>query len=230
NHDDMLLGQQTFRFEGSLAVRLTLFGFIVFLVITSQLAGLSSKVIDGYMGGRDELKQRIVYWATGCSIIHGVMLYFLARWFTKDLAWHWDFKDLHHLWGLSPSVSSVMVAFRVRAPSIIVIAFILTFIAIFAMFINLWLTSATFITSHNFQSPFNNITLKDIPWMKEDNFSFGYQDASVFDSFVQQGSIGNLGILQLTPYQGRYFWAPIFQADKPTDIFIENVRGFSINP
>ncbi|KAG0227664.1 hypothetical protein BGW42_002794 [Actinomortierella wolfii] len=84
---------------------------------------------------------------------------------------------------------------------------------------------------HSFQSPFvSNITLMDIPWMNGDNFVFSYQDGDIFDSFVQQGSFGNLGILQLTPYQGRYFWAPIFQADNPTDIFVENVRGFSINP
>ncbi|KAF9976991.1 hypothetical protein BGZ73_007297 [Actinomortierella ambigua] len=228
--NSILSGQLTFRFEESLSIRLTLFGIVVLLVVTLQLVGFSDKVIDGYTGSRDDLKQRIIYWATACSIVHSAMLYFLARWFTKDLVWHWDAKDLHHLWGLSPSVASILVVFRVRAPAIILIAIILTLIAIFAMVINLWLTSATAILPHHYQVPTTNITLMDIPWMDEDNINFGFQDGSIFDSFVQQGSIGYLGKWQLTPYQGKYFWAPILVVDQPTNVYVENVHGFSVDP
>ncbi|KAF9161974.1 hypothetical protein DFQ26_003987 [Actinomortierella ambigua] len=228
--NDFFSGQLTFRFEESLSTRLGLFGVIVLMVVTLQLVGLSDKVIDGYMGNRDDLKQRIIYWATACSIVHGAMLYFLARWFTKDLVWHWDSKDLRHLWGLAPSLSSILVVFRIRAPSIILIAIILTLIAIFAMVINLWLTSATSILPYNYQEPSANITLLDIPWKEEDNINFGYQDGSIFDSFVQQGSIGNLGKWQLTPFQGKHFWAPILQSSQPMDVYVEKVRGFSVTP
>ncbi|KAG0203381.1 hypothetical protein BGX28_004304 [Mortierella sp. GBA30] len=219
-----------YKFEMPLLSRLLMFSVIVVLMSTSQLLGLSS-LLNGSTGERDPLKQRLAYWATACVVLNSLMLFCLARWFTKDLAWHVDSRNFRHIWGMSPALSSLLVVLRVKSAPFILLGFSLAFISLVSFVLGLWLMSAIEIAPYSYTPTIGTVTLMDMPYGNADNdVSFMVEGGRIYHSFVQQGSVSNLGKIPLSPYQDQFLWSPFLVTSAPSTVYVENVNGIAFKP
>ncbi|KAF9108253.1 hypothetical protein BGX27_008417 [Mortierella sp. AM989] len=230
HHQIQKYGHSQVRWIESLRLRLFLFSLAWTLAASVQLAGLSD-IINGWTGESNALKQRVAYWATACTVLNGVPVYFLAKWFTKDLVWHWQTNHWKELWALEPSVTSFSIGlFHVRMPLMIIFTFALTLISITSITTNIWLTSSTYIVAHNVYGSPQMFTFMDLPTPDED-FRFADSGGVAFQTMVTQSGTGAIKLIKLTPYNNKYFWSPFLSPDIiPQTIKVENMKAFSVEP
>ncbi|KAF9108252.1 hypothetical protein BGX27_008416 [Mortierella sp. AM989] len=213
----------------SLMVRLLLFTVIWVIAAAAQLIGLSA-IINNVTGESDLLKQRVAYWATACTILYGSCLFFLARWFTTDLVWHWHTSYLKQLWGLQPSITSFSIGLvHIRMPLMILFTLCLSLMSIASMVANFWLTSSTHIAEFTTSGSTQFYTLLDIPSSEEYN-DFSHTGGVVFESFVVQSGANAAGVVKLTPFDNKYFWSPFLDASTSMTINVKDVAAISVAP
>ena len=189
------------------------------LCMVCQGLGLSS-IVHGKTGVVDELKQRILYWAVVCSTLYSVAVYFMSRWFTKDMYWKWRHSDM---WGLSPTFKSISVVKRVKGLGGVLLGLSLTGLFVISLGLNTWLASLAKIHPVVAYGQYNVTIIRST-----DVNPKGY---SLLTGDVQQISMGSVGVRELTPDEdGRYIWTPIFVYGAATTLDVDNIEVYRLTP
>lgn len=185
-------------------------------------------LVNGRIGDRDPLKQRIGYWATACSIAFSVTIYFLGRWFTKDIYWQW--RSGSKTWAATPSLFSVRLVADFGGLSGVAMGFSMTVVALVSFILNIWLTSMSHVSPYTFLSnpvPQNMSGISG--YNTNGSMFFTSTGGAAFRDIVVQMTMGYIGKSQLSFYEGRYFWVPVFLPDQPATLFLRNLTTFSLN-
>ncbi|KAF9359460.1 hypothetical protein BGX26_012272 [Mortierella sp. AD094] len=160
----------------------------------------------------------------------------LGVWFTKDLVWHMPSKYLPKLWNLDTSLNSIMVVGTIRTTAGAVLGLSLTLLSLTSLFLNTWLTNGVNILPYQ-EMLSEQIYNLDHAWRVyyNDTTSYGFDETGyyVFEKYVTQTSMGNIGKLLLSDYQGEKHWTPMFPPDSSnvtTTIFASDFVSFSTTP
>ncbi|KAG0343321.1 hypothetical protein BG004_005406 [Podila humilis] len=215
--------------ESSIWLRTILMAAIALVTLALQGIGTLS-LINGTMGDRDALKQRIAYWATVCSTAFSVTIYFLSRWFTKDIYWQWASSG-SKAWAATPSLLSVRLAADLGGVTGVAMGLSMTIIALVSLVLNIWLTSMSEVAPYSFLSDPAPHTLSGIGGYNVNDTALEglyWTNGAAVDGLVVQMPMGHLGQSQLAYYQDRYFWVPIFPSDQPATLLLHNLTTFSL--
>ncbi|KAK5809431.1 hypothetical protein F5H01DRAFT_369311 [Linnemannia elongata] len=215
--------------ESSIWFRTILMAAITLMALILQAIGTFG-LVNGKIGDRDPLKQWIGYWATACSIAFSVTMYFLGRWFTKDIYWQW--RSVSETWAATPSLFSVRLTTDLGGVTGVAMGVSMTIVALVSFILNIWLTSMTEVTPYTFLSSPTPQNLSGIGGYNMDDGSLSglfITGGAGFNELVVQMTMGYLGQSQLSFYNGRYFWVPVFLPEQPSTLLLQNLTTFSLN-
>ncbi|KAF9426606.1 hypothetical protein BGZ94_006273 [Podila epigama] len=215
--------------ESSIWFRTILMAAITLMALILQAIGTFG-LVNEKIGDRDSLKQWISYWATACSIAFSVTMYFLGRWFTKDIYWQW--RSVSETWAATPSLFSMRLMVDLGGVTGVAMGFSMTIVALVSFMLSIWLTSMTEVAPYTFLS---SPTLQNLSGIEGYNMNDGSfrglfsTGGDGFKSLVVQMTMGNLEQSQLSFYNGRYVYVPVFLPEQPSTLLLKNLTTFSLN-